>query len=170
MEREKPAFSLITTCPTFVFGPLVQPLSNLDNANTSSQRIYDFIAGRCKDKIPDTGISFFLWIDVRDLALAHVKAIESKHTANKRYLLTAGYFCNREICDIIRNNFPEYEKLLPPSGDDRSGGYPTEGIYKFDNRQANRDLEMTYRTLEESLVDAVKSMQDVQHNVEERSR
>jgi nucleoside-diphosphate-sugar epimerase len=159
MEKEKPSFSLTTICPTFVFGPVTQPISGLDQLNTSSKRIYDFMAGNCRDRIPDTGISFFLWIDVRDLALAHVRAIEVAAAANRRYLLTAGHFNNRTIGEIIRRRFPEYTGLLPP--DDGAGGYPSNGVYKFDSSAA-RDLGLEYRTLEESVVDGVHSMQSLQ--------
>jgi nucleoside-diphosphate-sugar epimerase len=158
MEKEKPAFSLTTICPTFVFGPVTQPISGLDQLNTSSKRIYDFIAGNCRDKIPDTGISFFLWIDVRDLALAHIRAIEMGAAANRRYLLTAGHFNNREIWEIIMRRFPKYAPVLPL--DDGAGGYPSKGVYKF-NSSASHDLGLEYRTLEESVVDAVLSLQSL---------
>ncbi|KAL6400059.1 NAD dependent epimerase/dehydratase [Ilyonectria robusta] len=54
-----------------------------------------------------------IWIDVRDAALAHVLAAETVEAAGKRFFVTAGYFSNREIVDIIRRNFPEYHSVLP---------------------------------------------------------
>lgn len=65
----------------------------------------------------------FKWIDVRDLALAHVKAIELPQAADKRFFITAGYFSNKEVCEIIRKNFPNLEKELP-SKDIKGGDYP----------------------------------------------
>lgn len=94
------------------------------------------------------------------LALAHVKAIEVPEAAGKRFFVTTGYFSNKEIADIIRKNFPEYEKELP--GKDTPGGdYPTDGIYKYDNSQSVKVLGLKFRTLEESIVDTVKSFKEV---------
>ena len=53
-------------------------------------------------------------MDVRDVALAHVLAAELPDAANKRFFVTAGYFSNREVVEIIRKNFPEYHLMLPP--------------------------------------------------------
>lgn len=52
-------------------------------------------------------------MDVRDAALAHVLAAETDEAANKRFFVTAGYFSNRQVVDIIRQNFPEYHSVLP---------------------------------------------------------
>lgn len=160
MDVHKPSFTLVALNPTLAFGPVIQPLAGVGDINTSSQRIFGFLSGAFRDKIPDTGLSFYLWIDVRDLAMAHVRAVEKQLVTpeSKRYLCTQGYFSNREICSIIARRFPEYQSVLPSlDGDD--GGFPREGIYGFDCAATTRDLGLEYRTLEESLVDAVISLQ-----------
>lgn len=166
VDSQHPSFSLVTICPTLCFGPVIQPLSSLDSINTSSQRIYNFISGAFKAQIPDTGASFFLWIDVRDLALAHVKAVESQLATprNRRYLLTEGYFTNKEICSIITNRFPEYRPVLPGC-EDNAGGFPDGGVYKFENKRATEELSLSYRNLEESISDTVRSLQALQKRI-----
>ena len=116
------------------------------------------MTGKCKEGIPPTAT--FIWVDVRDLALAHVKAIELPVAANKRYFITAGYFCNKEIVDILREEFPDLAKGLPPK-DTKTGGYPEEGIYKYDNRRTREELGIHFRGLKECIVDTVKSLQAV---------
>jgi nucleoside-diphosphate-sugar epimerase len=157
----KPSFSFVSICPTLAFGPLIQPVESAAAINTSSQRIYNFINGSCKSEMPDTGVSFYLWIDVRDLALAHVRAmelqLELRAPANKRYLLTAGYFTNKDICEIIGAKFPEYLAMLPPCHGE-AGGFPPGGVYKFDNTEATSELRLEYRKLEESVVDTIQSL------------
>ncbi|KAJ6781063.1 hypothetical protein PWT90_09524 [Aphanocladium album] len=160
MDEQKPSFTLVALNPTLAFGPVIQPLAGAGDINTSNQRISGFLSGAFRDKIPDTGLSFYLWIDVRDLAVAHIRAVEKQLVApeSKRYLCTQGYFTNREICSIIARRFLEYQNVLPsPDGDD--GGFPREGVYGFDCAATTRDLELEYRTLEESVVDAVISLQ-----------
>jgi len=158
VKNEKPNFTISTMCPPLVLGPIVHYLNSLDALNTSNQRVRDFITGRYKNEIPDTGT--FLWVDVRDLALAHVKAIEIPEAADKRFFITAGYFSNKEICEIIRKNFPEYEKELPAK-DVKGGDYPEAGLYKYDNSRTINVLGIKFRTLEESIVDLVKSLKAV---------
>lgn len=114
--------------------------------------------GKWKDEIPPTGT--FIWTDVRDLALAHVKAIEVPEAANKRFFVTAGHFTNREIADIIREAYPDLASKLP-SKDTKGGDYPTDGLYKYDNRRTKEVLGIHFRPLKESIVDTVKSLQAV---------
>ncbi|KAL3427609.1 NAD dependent epimerase/dehydratase [Phlyctema vagabunda] len=158
VEREKPNFSIATMCPPLVFGPVVHYLNSLDGLNTSNQRVRNFIAGDNTAEIPDTGT--YLWVDVRDLALAHVKSIEVPAAANKRFFITAGYFSNREVVDLIRKNFPEYAAKLPGK-DVKGGDYPEGGIYKFDNSRVKEVLGIEFRSLEESVTDLVKSLKAV---------
>ncbi|OAA37067.1 NADPH-dependent methylglyoxal reductase GRE2 [Beauveria brongniartii RCEF 3172] len=75
ITNEKPGFTLATILPPLVFGPAVQSLSSLKELNTSNQFIFSFTAGAAKDGIPPTTNPLF--VDVRDVAFAHVKAIET---------------------------------------------------------------------------------------------
>lgn len=97
---------------------------------------------------------------MRDLALAHVKAAELPEAANKRFFVTAGYFSNEEIADIVRENFPELKDKVPAKGT-KGGGYPAEGIYKYDNSRTREVLGIQFRSLKDSIVDTVKSLQAV---------
>lgn len=133
-------------------------LRSLDNLNTSNQRIAAIMTGKAKEEIPATGT--FIWTDVRDLALAHVKAAELPEAANKRFFVTAGYFSNEEIADIIREKYPELKDKLPAKGT-KGGGYPTDGLYKYDNSRTKEVLGIQFRGLKESIVDTVKSLQAV---------
>ena len=114
------------------------------------------MAGKAKEELPPTGVH--LWTDVRDLALVHVKAAEMPEAANKRFFITEGYFSNEEIADIIRDNFPELKNELPAKGT-KGGGYPEEGVFKYDSSTVRKVLGIEFRSLKETIVDAVKSLQ-----------
>ncbi|KAK3172112.1 hypothetical protein OEA41_004197 [Lepraria neglecta] len=158
VEKEKPNFTIATMCPPMVLGPIVHYLQSLDSLNTSNQRIAAIMTGKAKEEIPATGT--FIWTDVRDLALAHVKAAELPEAASKRFFVTAGYFSNEEIADIVRDNYPELKDKVPAKGT-KGGGYPEEGIYKYDNSKVKEVLGIQFRSLKESIVDTVKSLQAV---------
>jgi nucleoside-diphosphate-sugar epimerase len=157
-EKEKPNFTIATMCPPLVLGPIVHYLNSLDGLNTSNQRIRDIILGKAKDEIPPTGT--YIWVDVRDLAEAHVAGIEKEEAANKRFFITAGYFSNKEIAQIVEKNFPQYKDGLPTASTP-GGDYPEEGVYKYNNKRGLEVLGLKYKSLEESIKDTVKSLQAV---------
>jgi nucleoside-diphosphate-sugar epimerase len=114
--------------------------------------------GSAKDQCPPTGTLFY--IDVRDIALAHILAVEKAEAGGKRFFITRGPFCNKEIAEIIAEEFPELSANLPTGEALKPGDYPEGGPkYQADNRRSVEVLGMTYRTLRECVVDTVKSLQ-----------
>ena len=119
------------------------------------------IAFDSAEKVPETGM--FIWVDVRDVALAHVKAMELSEAAGKRFFVTAGYFSNKEIAQIIRENFPDL-KNTAVSPDAGGGDYPeggTKSLFGYDNSRVKDVLGISFRSFKESVIDTVKSMQTV---------
>jgi len=157
IEKQKPNFDLVTLCPPLVLGPVVHFLNSLSALNTSNERTRDFIHGKAKDEIPATANP--LWIDVRDLAIGHVNALEKAEAGGKRFLYTAGYHSNREVVEIIRKNFPEYDNQLP---DESKKGGELPDFAKYDNSRAKELLGKPFTTLETSIVDLVKSLKEVE--------
>ena len=153
VEKEKPSFKLSTICPPLVLGPVVSYLNNLESINTSNQRILDMMKGKCKEDLTATRV--FIWVDVRDVALAHVKAIEMPEAAGKRFFCTAGYFDNAKIAQVVKDKFPEYASGLPekPESD-----MPAD-IFDIDNSRSKEVLGLKYRPFEDAIVDTVKSLQ-----------
>jgi nucleoside-diphosphate-sugar epimerase len=116
------------------------------------------LTGKWKEAVPPTGVALN-WIDVRDVATAHVKAgLEVPEAGGKRLFTTAGRYCNREILDIIKKNFPEYKDQLP--GEEVKGGEmpPADKRYGFENSETERVLGIEWIGLEQSVVDTVKSL------------
>lgn len=155
LDDYKPNFDLATICPPLVFGPVVHHLESLSSINTSNQRFVDMIQGGWKQHIPETGT--FLWVDVRDVARAHVLAMEKPAAGGQRFLLTGGRFTNRDLADVVRKNFPELGGNLPASHV-QGGGYPEGGIYGYDNSKASKELGIEWISLEQSAVETVKSL------------
>jgi nucleoside-diphosphate-sugar epimerase len=134
----------------------IHALDSLDNLNTSNQRILAAVQGKWKDEIAATGMH--LWVDVRDVAEAHVAAAERDDAANKRFFTLAGHFSNKEMAQIIKKHFPQFEDL--PSESTPGGDYPEGGLknyFGFDNKRSVQVLGLKYKTFEESIVDTVKS-------------
>ncbi|KAI8183184.1 hypothetical protein K4K53_004664 [Colletotrichum sp. SAR 10_77] len=153
VENESPGFTLSTINPPLVFGPVVQELASLDALNTSNQFIRSFILGAAKKEISPTTNPIFA--DVRDVAFAHVMAMEKEEAGNQRFFITGGYCSNRQIIDIIRKNFPEYKSALPSKC--TKGGELPDKVYKVSNQRSIDVLGIKYRSFEECVVDTVRS-------------
>ena len=155
VETEKPNFTVSTLNPPMVYGPIVHYLNSLDSINTSNQRFVSLIRGEWKKELPPSATN--IWVDVRDLALAHVKAIEVPEAAGKRFFITAGYYDNAEIADIVKKDFPEYAEQFPS---EYKSDKPDQ-IYGIDNSRSKNVLGLTYTPLEKTVVDTIKSLKEV---------
>lgn len=128
-------------------------LNSLEALNTSNQRIRDLIQGKYKDGLPPTGV--FLWVDVRDVAESHVRAIEVPQAGGKRFFVTAGYYTNKEVADAIREAHPELESKLPPK--DTPTDFPAD-VYGFNNKRSVEILGLKYHTLKQTVADTVNTL------------
>jgi nucleoside-diphosphate-sugar epimerase len=89
------------------------------------------------------------------VGLAHLKAYTSEAAANQRYLISSGAYSFQQIVDIIRANFPELLSTTPKG----NTGEPLPPVYALDTSKAAKEIGMThYRTLEQTIVDTVKSL------------
>jgi nucleoside-diphosphate-sugar epimerase len=134
-------------------------LPTLDAINTSNLRIRDLVTGKMREGLEPTA-PVFTWCDVRDVALAHVRAVMRPDAGGKRFYVVSGHFSNKRLADVIRGRFPELDDKLPPEGvavDD----FPDD-VYGFDNRRSREVLGIEYRGLDESVVDTVRSILDWQ--------
>ncbi|KAI1372450.1 ketoreductase [Hypoxylon crocopeplum] len=154
MESERPNFDLAVINGTFTFGPVQRNLPSLEAMNTSNHRIRDMIQGKMKEGLPPTA-PVFTFIDVRDVALAHLRAMTVPEAGGNRFYIVGGHFSNKRIADIIRNAHPELADKLPP--EDAKDDIPAD-VYRFDNSKSRKMLGMEYTSLEESIKDTVQSI------------
>lgn len=153
VKQEKPNFQISTLCPPVVLGPVIHYFTDLDSLNTSNQLVRDMVQGKKREEIPPTANP--LWVDVRDVALAHVRAIEEPKAAGQRFLIAGGRMRNSEIADIIKKRFPELKDKLPASYE----ALPKEMPFNYDASRSKEVLGLEYHGLEETIVDLVKSLQ-----------
>ncbi|KAI9793383.1 MAG: methylglyoxal reductase (NADPH-dependent) gre2 [Peltula sp. TS41687] len=161
VEKEKPNFTLSTINPPLVLGPVVHHITSLSAINTSNATIAGLIKGELKNGLEAP--RSMLWVDVRDLALAHVQALEKPAAAGKRFFVTAGQFSDKEVTEIIAAEFPEYHNQLPTGEGLEKGALPPKGQrVEYDNTWSKEVLGLEYRPLKEAVIDAVKSLKAVQ--------
>lgn len=152
VEKEKPNFTLTTMNPPLVLGPVVHYFNDLSSINTSNEFARDLIQGKFRDELPPTRVPG--WVDVRDLALAHVRAIERPEAQGKRFFVTAGLFRNSEVVDIVKKNFPELKDKLPKEYEP----VPKEFPFKVNNTRSKEVLGIEYNSFEKCITDLIKSL------------
>lgn len=155
VENEKPNFNLATVAPPMVYGPLRHSVDSMEKLNATSADIYRLFNGSEKS-VPET--TFWCTADPRDVAQAHLKAYEVEKAAGQRFVVCGGNYSYQMFADIIRDHFPELREKTPEGNAHQS----LPGVYTLDGSKAERILGIKYHKIEESVVDAVKSLTDLE--------
>ncbi|ATY66253.1 NAD(P)-binding domain-containing [Cordyceps militaris] len=146
--KERPvAFDMVSLCPAMVFGPFLpkaRPRAVAD-VNTSNRIVWGVVsAGRAAPVPPTKGP---VWVDVRDVADAHVRALVVPEAGGGRYLLAQGVYCNQEIADVARRVAPMADRI--PVG--TPGTREAQGHFGVDAAETERVLGVKWRGLDECL-------------------
>jgi nucleoside-diphosphate-sugar epimerase len=92
------------------------------------------------------------------VAEAHVLAFEKPAAAGQRHLISNGAYSYQQVCDIIREKFPQLRGLTP----EENPGTPLPSTYRLDTSKAIKQLGINFRSLEETIVGTVDSLLKVQ--------
>jgi nucleoside-diphosphate-sugar epimerase len=82
-NKDKPSFDIATVNPPFVFGPIIHQVPSRDKLNTSVAIFDAFIRGEKSEN--DLSAYVGNWIDVRDVAEAHVQVLIQEHAGGQRW-------------------------------------------------------------------------------------
>lgn len=129
-----------------VYGPVVNS-QKTSSLNTSNAIIWRII-GTGLSEVPQTGLH--LWVDVRDIARAHVRALTAPGASNKRIIIAAiDIYSTQQIADIARAKFPQHGDRIPKGTP--GAGLGEGGYYVASNALSKEVLGMTYRGFETTL-------------------
>lgn len=144
VQQNKVNFSATLINPAYVFGPQAFDDDAKGTLNLSADMICSLLKLKDGDEIPTKRRPF---IDVRDLAKAHILAIENDY-GGKRLLLAESNFSLQSALNIIREQFPH---LHLPSGNPDADG--TDDL--FDNTKTRQLLGFELTDLETSVHDMI---------------
>ncbi|SCV73249.1 BQ2448_7174 [Microbotryum intermedium] len=97
--NEKTTFDLVTICPPLIFGPLLHDVPSPSSLNVSINFFYQYLLG---NKTNDDAIQpAFGWVDVRDVARCHVKALLREKAGGKRFLVSTDSFTYQLLLDVL---------------------------------------------------------------------
>ena len=97
VQKENPGFSITTLCPPMVYGPPIHSPPSLNELNESNSQLWKIISSGKDAEVPDARVP--LYVDVRDIAMAHVLAMENPKAANQRYTCVSAQYSNQEVHD-----------------------------------------------------------------------
>lgn len=146
---------LTTLCPPFVLGAWVHPMGSLASINTSNQPLRDVVIGATKPNPLAARAPY--WVDVRDLALAHVEAAYIRpETSNKRFIVCSPEnSTHHDAAQIIKDEFPELaDKIAFPAGS------PPSTAINLDGTALTRELGIKYRSPKECIVSVAAQIRD----------
>ncbi len=163
MQKESGKWTLTTINPGFVMGP---SLSNRSDG-TSQTYMIDLMNGKFKSGAPDL---HFGVVDVRDVAMAHVKAALN-YRASGRHICVGEHASFLDFANILREEFPKHK--LPKKNAPKFLMYivgPLMGVnwrfinrnigikLNFDNSYIKEDLGMQFMPLKQTLIDHAKQL------------
>lgn len=151
LEMEKPTFSLTCVNPSYVLGPQAYDENAKGKLNISAEFISGLLNLKQGDKIPQTNGPF---IDVRDVAKAHLAAIENDKFASQRLLLAGSFFSQQLALNVINKQFPDLH--LPVGDPDSALNGKDVGHSKYNNSKTKNLLGYDFISLETCVHDLVK--------------
>ncbi|KAG0652746.1 putative oxidoreductase [Hyphodiscus hymeniophilus] len=159
LATEKPVFDLTVINPDIIIGPMLQPVDGPKHVNeTNNFACYNFFNGTYKD-ITKLTFPFYHFVDVREVALAHVLSLTASKASNQRIILVSGLITPQLVANLIRKNFPQLHDRVDE-------GNPPQVLPKDVqptgwNASKSHEIfggEWEYKGLEESLVGTVKNI------------
>ncbi|ODQ50515.1 D-lactaldehyde dehydrogenase [Saitoella complicata NRRL Y-17804] len=148
IETEKPKFELAVINPVYVFGPYIHQVKDAESINTSVGLVFNYLSGNATDVQVNQPTDPTFYVDVRDIAEAHIKAYEVKEAAGQRFICTGGPFTYQQIADVLRKEYPELKDI--PEG---QPGKNYEVGVKASNERAKKVLGINFISLEQSIKD-----------------
>ncbi|TDL16059.1 NAD-binding protein [Rickenella mellea] len=148
-------WDLVTLCPPFVFGPVLHDVSSPAALNTSVKDVYESLLGGTKT--PEQLQNFQgSWVDVRDVALAHVRALERPEAAGKRFIISSSNFVWQDWFDAA--NTLSIPGVNVPKGEPGAGAKVTHR-HVYDTTRAKEELGIKFidmKTTAKDMIDDFK--------------
>ncbi|KAI3405808.2 GRP1 [Candida oxycetoniae] len=155
IAMERPCFDLVSINPSYVFGPQAY-VCDARNLNVSNAYIGDLLnkkKGVTKEDDFYNEIGSF--IDVRDVAKAHLFAAENKEASGRRLFMREGVFSVQMMLDIINENWPQLGLI---TGNPGNGEKDVSVLATIDNSETKKFLPWSFISLKTSVINTVEQI------------
>lgn len=146
VRERKPGFDVVTLCPPMTFGPIAHPIERLAGLNESNAMLWAVASGK---DMPVARVPF--WVDVRDLAVAHVEALCRPGAGGKRFVVASPEkFSYGLVKRFVEEEFKWGRERVA------QGEQEVDDSYDLDGETAGRELGVEYRGFRETVRDFVE--------------
>ncbi|KAF7562451.1 hypothetical protein G7046_g1673 [Stylonectria norvegica] len=146
VKKHKLTFDIVALCPPMTFGPVVHPVSGVDKLNESNAMLWRIASGA--KPLPVSRVPF--WIDVRDLAIAHVEALLREDVGGKRYIpASPERFSYGLAAKIMAEEFPKLRGKV--TQEDQA----IDDSHALDGETAAKELGYEYHPFRETVRDLI---------------
>ncbi|PHH62783.1 hypothetical protein CDD81_6675 [Ophiocordyceps australis] len=158
MDEAPRSFDLVSLCPAMVFGPWLPAARprRVADINTSNRLVWEVLSAGREQPVPPTRGP--VWVDVRDVAQAHLQALRVAEAGGRRLLLCQGVYCNQELADVGRAVKGANRGRVPVG---EPGRREWQQHYGADASEAERVLGMRWRGLDQCLADLMPQLADL---------
>lgn len=152
-------FKLSTVNPVWVFGPQLFESNAAGRLNTSCEYINGVLHATPKTKL-DLSIAGG-YVDVRDVARAHLAAFQNDAAINQRLVLCGGRFTLVSILDVLLKRFPQIG-LTASIGDAQKSEELLGSLAKYDYSKTNQILSFEFLPFEKTVYDTAAQVLKVE--------
>ncbi|TFK81177.1 NAD(P)-binding protein [Polyporus arcularius HHB13444] len=136
--------------PPYVFGPVLHEVDKPENLNESSRLWWDaVVAGKLSNEELATNGS--AWVDVRDLAAAHVLATTTPEAGGERVIISPGAFKYQDFVNIAHRLYPKL-----PAGNTSYDPAKAVHMIQYDTSKERKLFGIKYHTAEEMTRDTLE--------------
>lgn len=155
-DENKGIFNITTVNPTFVFGPQAYEVKCKEKLNESAEIVNRILKLNPADEIP---LHVGRFIDVRDVAKAHVEAMKRPEKFDGKRLILLHTGCTNElIANIINKYFLNVD--IPKGLLEKHEEQMKTGDMKWDNSETKVLLGFEFMCVEDSIIETVKQILD----------
>lgn len=166
MAEGQDKWKLVVINPSFVMGPSLTESSNSESLNFMKE----MMSGKYKSGVPELQFGF---VDVRDVATAHILALESDK-AEGRHILVERTMSLLDFANLVREKYGDKYKL-PKSNTPKFMLYLLGWMFGFNARfikrnvghplsfnaeKSKKNLGLKYTPMEKTAEDMITQMQD----------
>ncbi|KAA1466810.1 NAD-P-binding protein [Dentipellis sp. KUC8613] len=158
VEKNKSAisFDLVVLNPPYVYGPTLHEVNSPMKLNQSLLEVYQFVI-KSKDTLPFPD-GAHTYIDVRDLADAHVLSAQKADAGGNRIIVSGGNYHWQDILDIAAaSKIIDEDKLV--KGTPGAGAGKTKDL-TFKTDRSDKLLGIKWISLEDSIKDSLASFKE----------
>ncbi|VDC07315.1 unnamed protein product [Peniophora sp. CBMAI 1063] len=149
VQKHQPQWDIVTINPSLVLGPPIHEVPSLDKLNESVRQLHDVLFKNIYDPEALATINNN-WVDVRDVAKAHMLAAKIPAAGGERFIVSYGKFYWQDIVDAAN----DVDSSIPLKG--KYGATKDKEVSAtFPRAKSERILGLRYTDLHSSIHDSL---------------